>query len=623
MRYVQEHLTHHHFFHAPHKWFFAILLSPIHAAEMHYKKKYHLKFVHAKKLFLFDLLLLLSTIGLIGLVVFWFVSEPTIDGLVSLSITPSTHGTAPTVHRIASGEHLTFTIEYGNQNDVTLKDVNLTLGMPKGFIMETIEPNMRFSSSSNSVTLDSLAPQASGKVTMTGLLFGTPEKQETISASLSYRHEGNKKQEQKTAHFLVTLRGSVLKATLNTPAALLARGVTPFSVTLTNTYHHDLPLLIVPLRFGDGVAIASATTTTGVIQSNEWRLPSLAPHASATLTGVLATSLSKQSKTHTFTLIPIMQNDTNLFPQEATTKTAAIIHPSIVTKAAWTYDGKGVSPGTTVPLVLSLTNDAETAMTNLEIEIPLSEDIVEIQTFLKKNVGIFKKTHTIIRNATTDPSLALLPPKKTITLPLEIPIRSIPVGTDIVLILTPTIRGGIEGIQGSAIEHSVSTPPLSIGTALLLGAEARYYTNEGDQLGRGPLPPKIGKETTYWIMTTIKNTSNGVSNLYVSAMIPEGVAWTGKTSVNHGKAPTFDNATRVVSWSLSSLLAHETAGISFEIGWTPEATDSDTALPLLSAITLTAHDSFIDTNIVRTHPPLDTSLPKDALAKKKGIVVVQ
>ena len=55
MKFFEEHLTIHHFFHAPHKWFLALLISPIHAAEMHYKRNYHLRFAHARKLFLFDI----------------------------------------------------------------------------------------------------------------------------------------------------------------------------------------------------------------------------------------------------------------------------------------------------------------------------------------------------------------------------------------------------------------------------------------------------------------------------------------------------------------------------------------------------------------------------------------
>src|SRR3990167_8605456 len=60
MKFYEEHATFHHFKHNPHKWFAAILISPLHHAEMRYKQTYHLRFAHAKKLFVFDMMLILS-----------------------------------------------------------------------------------------------------------------------------------------------------------------------------------------------------------------------------------------------------------------------------------------------------------------------------------------------------------------------------------------------------------------------------------------------------------------------------------------------------------------------------------------------------------------------------------
>ena len=86
MLFVTQHLTRHHFFHAPHKWFLALLISPIHFAEIHYKKKYHLNFKHAKKLFAFDMILLSSIIVLIIATSFWFFYNPNIVDQINLSI---------------------------------------------------------------------------------------------------------------------------------------------------------------------------------------------------------------------------------------------------------------------------------------------------------------------------------------------------------------------------------------------------------------------------------------------------------------------------------------------------------------------------------------------------------
>src|SRR3989339_270956 len=94
MKFVEEHLTTHHLFHKPHRWFLAFLLSPFHAAAKHYANRYHLRYVHAKKVFTFDLLLLFSTLILIGATLFLYTYDPSVTSFVSLTITPSTHDEA-------------------------------------------------------------------------------------------------------------------------------------------------------------------------------------------------------------------------------------------------------------------------------------------------------------------------------------------------------------------------------------------------------------------------------------------------------------------------------------------------------------------------------------------------
>src|SRR3989338_10602091 len=96
MHFFETHFTRDTLFHKPHKWFLALLVSPIHAAELYYKKRYHLNFVHARKLFAFDMALLAGIIALVGTVIFLFAYDPTVTKDVSLAVAIETpHNTNP------------------------------------------------------------------------------------------------------------------------------------------------------------------------------------------------------------------------------------------------------------------------------------------------------------------------------------------------------------------------------------------------------------------------------------------------------------------------------------------------------------------------------------------------
>ena len=98
MKLQNTHSEKNHLFKKPHKWFLRLLSSPIRFAELHYKKKYHLRFRHARKLFIFDIALLIIIILTACTTIFWLSYDPSITKLVYLSIEPSSD-------RIISGEY--------------------------------------------------------------------------------------------------------------------------------------------------------------------------------------------------------------------------------------------------------------------------------------------------------------------------------------------------------------------------------------------------------------------------------------------------------------------------------------------------------------------------------------
>jgi hypothetical protein len=155
-----------------------------------------------------------------------------------------------------------------------------------------------------------------------------------------------------------------------------------------------------------------------------------------------------------------------------------------------------------------------------------------------------------------------------------------------------------------------------MGTKIYVSGELRYFTDDGDQLGRGPLPPVVGKETKYWAIINIKNTSSEVAPIEFRARLTSKAIWTGKTSVSIGKEVRYDEKTRIVSWSAPKLSAHETAGIYLEIGYIPE-TAAEKNIVLLEQIAASGTDQFIGNNVLGEAKPLNNSLFSDTWAKRK------
>ncbi len=613
MKFVSTHLTRHHILHAPHRWFLAFVISPIHFAEIHYQNKYHLNFRHAKKLFVFDLLLLAS-VAVIGTAsLWWSLYDPTVLNLVHLEVTPSKE-------KIQSGESVAYTFHYHNQSDATLESAHLSIFLPAGFLIEKTDPTESFDPLHNSFTLPTLPSGGNGQVTLTGVFYDTPGADNEITARLSYRQLDREEQEIKVHRAITTLRGSVLETSINTATTVVSKGSTRLEITLQNNGEYPLSQITVPLTQAPGITLTNSTSEVGTITNSTWQIESLAAQGSATLVSTLSTNLPTNQTTAEITFSPTIFLNNREFPQVRVSQNLRLVHPQIVINGTWTDSANTGSPGQNKTVRFDITNTGDVTVSNLIFSLPLPSAIVYTNAFVEKNAGRFSAgVFTVQKNIAAN--LNDLLPGQTTSLSFIVPIRSNPDGTDVRLTLTPEIKAEVSGVPGNLFVATGSAPTLNIGTALSISSEARYFTNEGDQLGRGPLPPQVGKETKYWVLVRLTNGSSNIRDLALSAQLGDVVKWTGRTSVSHGSDIILNEANNTISWKLSSLPARTTVGIHAEVALTPTAANQDQILTLLKNIQFTAHDTYIDSPLQIRSPDLDTSLKGDLIGQSRGVRV--
>lgn len=616
MRFVETHLTKDRLFHKPHKWFLAFLLSPIHFLELHYKDKYHLNFEHAKKLFVFDMGLLLSAVILLFATIFWFTYDPTITNLIFLSINTSSPDA-----KIISGGYITYTIAYQNKSDIRIISPSLTINLPASFVIEATEPKESFNHAERKFILADLSPEQQGQTKISGWFYDTPGVESKITAILEYTQEGRTNKEVKSTPLFQFQRGSVLKVGINAPEKLIAAGSTPIKIILTNDGKRELNNITLPLASPAGLSLVELKTDKGVVENNQLKLGELKPDETANLSAELKTNLPEQIKAAALKLTPSIEVNGIKIAQNTVEKNFSVLHPRISIQSYWINQSEKTQPGQTTELNLSVSNNGDIDLNNLEIALPIKNEIINTNKLANLNNGSYKnKIFTI--NSKYNAGLLVLARNQTKNLTIKIPILESPVaGVDLVLKLNPELKADLNELSGVVYQTKTSAPEIKIGTNLDLAGEVRYFTADGDQLGRGPLSPQVGKETKYWALLKITNTTSKATNLHLAAQLPEYVAWTNKSSVSHGSSVNFNEKTKTISWSLNSLAPRQTVGIYFELALTPTDEQVGTAPIILQNIKLEATDDFIKEKIIDTLPDLDTSLPYDLIGREKGTKV--
>lgn len=614
MDYFTNHFSKHHFLHAPHQWFLALLVSPIHFLELHYQKRYHLKYEHARKLFFFDLCLMASMLVLTGLTIFWFTYDPTVSNYIKLTITPS-------ANRIQSGDFVSYSIDYKNNSESKLIDANLAIDLPNTFIVNKIDPQNIFSSTTHTFDLGQLNRGANGQIKISGWFYGIPELDDYLVAKLTYRQENRSIFEEKIATIIKTLRGSILQANLTASDKILASGSTLISYQLTNKGQQVLQLITLPLKPNLEFVISPLQLGKGKNENSTWLIDSLAPGESTTLEANLISNISDNNSSVNLNLTPTILVNGQAILQTTLKHTFNVVRPQATFSANWTDNLDKAHPGETKTLNLALTNNGSIDLNDLSLELPIAKDIINTTKLIDINHGVYQNEKFII-NKNFNAGLGNLKIGETKNIEFSIPLNSAPIGgTDLSLTLPIRIKALVPGVENGFYENTIVSKPLKIGTSLNLAAELRYYTNEGDQLGRGPLPPQVGKETKYWAMIKITNGTSRIDNLNFSAELPAYVNWTGKNSVSLGKFVAYNTQTRTVSWSSPTLEAHEQAGIYFEISLTPSEAQRGTLPLILQNLKAVGHDDYLDEPLSANANNLDISLSSDSIGAGKGTKV--
>jgi hypothetical protein len=267
-------------------------------------------------------------------------------------------------------------------------------------------------------------------------------------------------------------------------------------------------------------------------------------------------------------------------------------------------------PGDLVPISLTYANQSGYVLHDVSFELPLDPGIFDEKT-PKYN---FKSLNTIEAGATG-----------TLRTKLQLVPNPSRYSVNPILALKPTATFSIAEPDITSVIVSGTGDTAKISDTAALTLAGRYYTLEGEQVGRGPLPPKVGAETRYWAFASLNNGTSALAGARLVIPLAPGVHWTGKSSVSAGDALTYDPNQNALVWNLGMVTAHvgttdEAPVASFELGLTPTAAQVGQSPMLIKAAQFGATDTWTSDNLNISTSSLTTKLPDDQYAQGKGIV---
>jgi len=535
---------------------------------------------------------------------------------------------------VASGEEIELEITYLNQDKVAVKEADLTILYPDGFYFSHSDPQAQ-NEAHTFWKLGEIASGAGGRVKIYGQVIGEIDVTKTFQVSLSYTPVNFSSVFEEKEAYSLEITSSIVDLSLGAPLRIVSGQDTEIKIQYKNNSELALSNLKIMATYPEGFSLKETDPKPQEGQ-HSWLVDKLSKKEEGTITlhGIFQ---GEPGETKEFSVqLGLILEDGEFRLQAEKSALVFLVKPELNLQLTVNESNQELVTDLGDPLEFKVTyqNASEVELKNivLKAEFVSEADILDFSRITDPQNGKIEEK-TITWEAAEIPEFSSLVPQAEGEFSFTIPTYSTlspREETDRNFSVTSSVKVfsmETEEIKGNFEKMSESNQvKISINSKVNLEAEGRYYSEEFEKLGSGPLPPEVGETTVYRIFWSVSNLYNDIEDVELTTVLPKDVFWTGRASSGTGDSLSFDPADRRVTWKINRLPANTgqlfpVAESSFEVSITPKAKQEGKLMVLTNESELQARDSFTNQDISISDNLITTDLENDVAAQERGIVV--
>jgi len=533
-----------------------------------------------------------------------------------------------TAANASSGQDLTVVINYQNQEKVDLVRAELTIEYPDGFTygQASVSPT---GAANNAFSIGTIKSGRAGSISVTGALLGAMDTEHTFTATLTYRPANFNSDFQERATVKVKITASILELKLEGPTKISPGATGQWTVSYKNTADRQLSAVQVEAFYPTELTVTK-TDPAARERAALWQFDQLDKNQSGTIT-IIGTVGGKIGDSLEFRVRVGLVNATNTVDLQAEqTLLIILVNTGVQTSVAVNglAENSVVDPGETLNYTVKVTNRSDVELADITLAVTLDGLAVDFGSFSNTNQAVVKdKTLTWTKKEFA--ALANLKPVQDVSVSFSVEAKS-PLTVQNDEDRNPQISATVLVTAPALTNTTASTPATifitKISTVFQLKSEARYYDDQNQAIGSGPIPPTVAQTTTYRLKLTVTNTTSEANDLTVTASLPTGVFWTGQNITRDAGDISFEAASRTVRWTLNKVPAGTGSRLpaltaAFDVSITPETSQIGSVVVLLDTSTAKITDGFTTKALTVTTGSVTTDLPTDPKVSGQGIVI--
>lgn len=548
----------------------------------------------------------------------YFFSTGDSSGKVELSVT------AP--EKIKVGEEFSYLIEYHNPGKTNLSKVYLELQYPDNFIITNFSSEPE--NGDYGWSISSIAPGEKGTIKITGQLINKADSVNIITARLSYSSADYSAQFKKEESASTILSDFGFKADLDySQTAFIGQdnevklifsdmqenflGDFQLSFSLPEETNVSLTSLV---KEGEGEKDSSLTITKSGGAS--WQISNLRPELGRQEIPIIykvnTGIVNPEIKVRLEKKMP--DGQAYIFWEKSFKPELVKSDLNLTMFVNGVKSDSAINFGQKLQYVLSYSNQGSTAFKDVVILASLKSDFLNFNS-LKMTTPGEVKNNTIIWTKKEISALEEIKPGQSGEITFSIDLSDFndsDFGKD--LAVTSYAQYGVNNKETQGDSNKSNTIINKINSDLSLSEEVRYFNQDNQPVGSGPLPPRAGEKTFFKVYWSVKNNLHELSDVRVTLDLPSNVSWDERNSTNVGNI-FYDSANNQMIWEIGRLpVSVYRADAEFGISILPSSGDINKILVLSPGAVVSANDTETNSQMIRKTSVKTTKLEDDDIA---------
>ena len=508
------------------------------------------------------------------------------------------------------GQEAEYVIRYKNNGNFRLDNPELIFEAPKYSIRD--DKIFERETLGTDQLGDAIYPGEEKTISFKMKLLGKEGEIKIARATLSYQPKDLKARYESSSSFTTQIKSAPITFEFDLPSKVGADKEFIFRINYFSNVDYLLTDLRCQIEYPFGFEFIRSTPKS--IEKTDWEIPVLnkAEGGRIEVVGKLSGNVGEA---RIFKAKLGILKDGEFILLKEITKGVEIVKPLLYLRQEINGNPQYVAlPGDWLHYEIFFKNIGDEGLNNLFMVSRLEGEAFDFTT-IKSDTGNYQEgDNSIVFDWRKVPKLQYLVPLEEGKVEFWIKLKD-----DLGNVKNPTLRNTV--FIGQAKEEFVT----KISSKLEI-VQKGYFQDEvfGNS---GPIPPEVGKKTTYTIMWHVKNYYSDVKNAKVKAVLPENVELTGEIFPEE-EVPkfTFDSQSREIVWSLGDLergigVTKEGLTIAFQVALTPSELQRNKSPNLIGPVKITGEDTWTETIIQYSDSAIDTTLPDDAsITEEMGIV---